>query len=127
MKLCFFVSDLHGKTDRYEKLASLILQERPAAVFMGGDLLPHAYLLHSSKDSSHLDFVNKFMARTFSKIKKELGLLYKQPEIGKTTEIESVRGLIIEEFIIFYEITPDMIIVHTVWDCKQNPDNLTIK
>lgn len=70
---------------------------------------------------------NVYSKKLYKKIKKELGLLYKQPEIGKTTEIESVRGLIIEDFIIFYEITPDMIIVHTVWDCKQNPDNLTIK
>ncbi|MCB8963589.1 MAG: type II toxin-antitoxin system RelE/ParE family toxin [Bacteroidales bacterium] len=70
---------------------------------------------------------NAYSKKLYKKIKKELGLLCKQPEIGKTTEIESVRGLIIEDFIILYEITPDTIIVHTVWDCKQNPDNLTIK
>ena len=40
---CLFVSDLHGKTDRYEKLVRAIQSERPDAVFIGGDLLPHAW------------------------------------------------------------------------------------
>ena len=39
--LCFFVSDLHGKIDRYQKLFSFIKTEKPAAVFIGGDLFPH--------------------------------------------------------------------------------------
>lgn len=37
---CFFVSDLHGKQDRYEKLFAAIDDEEPRAVFLGGDLLP---------------------------------------------------------------------------------------
>ena len=41
MPRCFFASDLHGHADRYEKLCEAIRQERPAAVFLGGDLLPH--------------------------------------------------------------------------------------
>ncbi len=43
MQNCFFVSDLHGKIDRYEKLFHLILTEIPGAVFLGGDLLPHSF------------------------------------------------------------------------------------
>ena len=38
---CFFVSDLHGRKARYEKLFEAIERERPEAVFIGGDLLPH--------------------------------------------------------------------------------------
>ena len=56
-----------------------------------------------------------------------LSLLIKQPEIGKKTEMENVRGLIVSDFILFYEITPELIIVHTVWDSRQNPDDLVIK
>jgi Icc-related predicted phosphoesterase len=37
---CLFVSDLHGRVDRYEKLLARIAEERPGAVFLGGDLLP---------------------------------------------------------------------------------------
>jgi Icc-related predicted phosphoesterase len=36
---CLFVSDLHGRPERYAKLWRAIESERPAAVFLGGDLL----------------------------------------------------------------------------------------
>ncbi|MDY0296798.1 MAG: metallophosphoesterase [Acidobacteriota bacterium] len=38
--LSFFVSDLHGCMERYEKLFSCTQDELPAALFIGGDLLP---------------------------------------------------------------------------------------
>lgn len=40
---CFFVSDLHGRGDRYRKLFAVIEEERPQAVFLGGDLLPQVW------------------------------------------------------------------------------------
>jgi plasmid stabilization system protein ParE len=67
---------------------------------------------------------SKKLYNTFS---KELVLLKKQPEIGIKTDYEGVRGLIVEEYILFYEIYPEMIVVHTVWNCRQNPDSLKIK
>ena len=59
-------------------------------------------------------------------IKKQLSLIQKQPEIGRKSEIESIRGLAVENFIIFYEIEPTQIVVHTIWDCRQNPEDLNI-
>ena len=47
--------------------------------------------------------------------------------MGIKTEIESVRGLIVEDYILFYEFNNERIIVHSLWDCKQNPDDLKIK
>ncbi|NNE45928.1 MAG: hypothetical protein HKN37_04625 [Rhodothermales bacterium] len=38
---CLFVSDLHGRVDRYEKLFDAIQRDRPSIVFLGGDLTPH--------------------------------------------------------------------------------------
>ncbi len=38
--VCFFVSDLHGHIDRYEKLISRIKEERPQAVFFGRGFIP---------------------------------------------------------------------------------------
>jgi len=35
-----FASDLHGRSGRYEKLLAAVEAERPAGVFLGGDLLP---------------------------------------------------------------------------------------
>lgn len=59
-------------------------------------------------------------------IKKHLSQIQKYPEIGIKSEIESVRGLVFENFIIFYEIESDQIIVHTIWDCRQNPESLKL-
>jgi Icc-related predicted phosphoesterase len=42
MSLCLFASDLHGRTERYEKLFRLIEGQAPALVALGGDLLPIA-------------------------------------------------------------------------------------
>lgn len=77
-------------------------------------------------------YAERNMSKTYSKqlytkFNKELSLLHTQPEIGIKTELDSVRGLIVEEFILFYEATNEMIIVHTLWDSRQNPANLRIK
>jgi uncharacterized protein len=41
---CLFVADLHGRRNRYETLLAVVEAERPAAVFLGGDLLPSGAL-----------------------------------------------------------------------------------
>ncbi len=56
MTSCFFVSDLHGKINRYQKLLALIEDEKPDAIFFGGDLLPHVMMSHSLYD----DFANDY-------------------------------------------------------------------
>lgn len=68
-----------------------------------------------------------YSKKLFKKFNKELAALLKQPEIGIKTDIDAVRGLIVDEFILFYEITLDKIVVHTVWDCRQNPNDLKVK
>jgi Icc-related predicted phosphoesterase len=73
------VSDLHGVPARYEKLFARIAAEQPAAVFIGGDLLPSPLTALSVVDSLHDDFINGFLARELKKIKQRLGNAY--PEI----------------------------------------------
>lgn len=75
MTNCFFVSDLHGKTDRYQKLFSLIESEQPAAVFFGGDLLPHAL----KKTAGYDDFARDYLFPEFEKLKLKMADFY--PEI----------------------------------------------
>jgi Icc-related predicted phosphoesterase len=53
---CIFASDLHGKIDRYKKLFTTIENEMPAAVFLGGDLLPHFMADMGKYDDFALDF-----------------------------------------------------------------------
>jgi plasmid stabilization system protein ParE len=68
-----------------------------------------------------------YSIKLYKKFKKELSILVKHPEIGIKTELEFVRGLIVEDFILFYEVTSELIIVHTVWDCRQNPEDLILR
>ncbi|MFO8236104.1 MAG: hypothetical protein R6U04_11955 [Bacteroidales bacterium] len=66
---CYFVSDLHGKKELYEKLFSRILAKPPEVVFFGGDLLAHGYLEGSVNER---DFINNFLFEQFSEIKEKL-------------------------------------------------------
>ena len=68
-----------------------------------------------------------FSAKLYQRLNKELKLLLKQPDIGLNTETELVRGLIVDNYVLFYEIENEFITIHTIWDCRQNPDDLRIK
>jgi Icc-related predicted phosphoesterase len=68
MPKCFFVSDLHGRTDRYEKLFTRIISDRPDVVLFGGDLLPHG--LHRTL---HDDFVEEFLFENILKLSGKMG------------------------------------------------------
>ncbi|MCB1150071.1 hypothetical protein KDK88_00890, partial [bacterium] len=48
MPQCFFATDLHGSAHRYAALFQRMAVEAPAAVFLGGDLAPHAF--HADAD-----------------------------------------------------------------------------
>jgi Icc-related predicted phosphoesterase len=47
---CFFASDLHGSAERYRALFAAAMEERPRAIFLGGDLLPHHWALRHRSD-----------------------------------------------------------------------------
>ena len=70
MPSCFFVSDLHGLQSRYQTLFSKILEEKPAAVFLGGDLLPG---FETFQDGN---FVRDYLAQEFKELYIKLGKKY---------------------------------------------------
>jgi plasmid stabilization system protein ParE len=77
-------------------------------------------------------YIERNKSNTYSKklnirFNKELRLLIKYPDLGINTDIKRVRGLIIEHFILFYEFNQNIIIVHYLWDSRQNPEELKIK
>jgi Icc-related predicted phosphoesterase len=76
MTHCFFVSDLHGHTDWYEKLFRLISDEKPHAVFIGGDIMPSALMLKQSITDAYTDFVEGFLTHSFLKLRESLGKSY---------------------------------------------------
>jgi plasmid stabilization system protein ParE len=68
-----------------------------------------------------------YSIKLYRSINKEVKLLLKHPDIGLRTTEDSVRGLIVGHYFIFYEVHTDNIIIHTIWDTRQDPDSLTIK
>ncbi|MBU2652031.1 MAG: metallophosphoesterase [Bacteroidetes bacterium] len=74
MNLCFFVSDLHGRTGRYLSLFAAIRKDKPDIVLLGGDLLPHGFGLKSGFS----DFYNDFLVKQFRQLREELHDEYPQ-------------------------------------------------
>jgi len=69
----FFVSDLHGHRHKYEKLFSAVADGKPAALFLGGDLLPTGGGRTTTNQS---DFITTFLTPEFLRLKEYLGQLY---------------------------------------------------
>jgi Icc-related predicted phosphoesterase len=71
---CLFATDLHGHTDRYDKLFASIVREHPTAVFLGGDLLPRSPL--AAVPSKQTDFVRDYLAPGFVSVREATGIEY---------------------------------------------------
>jgi Icc-related predicted phosphoesterase len=71
---CFFATDLHGQTARYDKLLASIIRDRPAAVFLGGDLLPRSAL--AASQCGQIDFVHDYLVPAFTRARDALGADY---------------------------------------------------
>jgi Icc-related predicted phosphoesterase len=65
---CFFVSDLHGRIDRYNKLFEAVEGEKPRSVFLGGDLLPHHW-----SQLTNGEFINDVLVAGFDALREKLG------------------------------------------------------
>ncbi len=70
---CFFVSDLHGRPGRYRKLFAAAVQERPAAIFLGGDLFPTGMASLAAAETAFDDFILDFLAPGFADLRARLG------------------------------------------------------
>jgi uncharacterized protein len=69
-----FVSDLHGKKSRYEKLFEAIRGRCPGLVLLGGDLLPHPRM------SEYCDFMQEYLAVQLRQLRDAMGEDY--PLVG---------------------------------------------
>jgi len=75
----FYVTDLHGSMERYSGLFQAIREEKPPAVFLGGDLLPSCFRALEGGGSGPDDFMQEFLGPALSEIRASLGEDY--PEI----------------------------------------------
>ncbi len=71
---CFFATDLHGRTDRYDKLLASMVKCLPDALFLGGDLLPRSAL--SAIQSGQGNFVHDYLVPAFRRTRDALGRHY---------------------------------------------------
>ncbi|NGM63597.1 type II toxin-antitoxin system RelE/ParE family toxin [Sphingobacterium sp. SGG-5] len=77
-------------------------------------------------------WINRNKSKSFSVklnrlIISDLKLLSLSPFIGRKTKIENVRVKIVRDYLIFYEILKEEILVLTVWDGRRDSKTLTIK
>ena len=70
----FLVSDLHGRREQYRKLFQKIIDELPAAVFLGGDLFPSGRI--SGSFGTDENFVSGFLAEGFLNVREVLSDRY---------------------------------------------------
>lgn len=71
IKKAFFVSDLHGKKTRYDKLFEAIYSEMPQLVLIGGDVLPSGISILSD-DSINGEFIDDYLAKKFEVLKEKM-------------------------------------------------------
>lgn len=69
---------------------------------------------------------NTYSIKLNSKINKNIKTLTRNPFLGKATEYESVRALVIVNYEVIYEITGEDIVVVMIWDCHRNPDTKSL-
>ncbi|MCC6357725.1 MAG: metallophosphoesterase [Phycisphaerales bacterium] len=74
MATWFFASDLHGDPRRYRTLFERIAAEQPAAVLLGGDLLPSTSL--GTFDPARESFVDDFLVARLTRLRATLGDRY---------------------------------------------------
>lgn len=82
---------------------------------------------------SILDFYYKrngnktYSLKLYKRIQSAIKLLLRHPEIGVQTDIKNIRNLIEGDYAIFYRVNQDSIEIISIWDCRQDPENLEIK
>jgi uncharacterized protein len=76
MSLCLFVSDLHGSTDRFDKLFSLIGSSVPDLVFLGGDILPSGGVLADRSERRGKPFIPGYLAKGFGSLRRRMRKRY---------------------------------------------------
>jgi len=79
-------------------------------------ILEYFYIRNGSKTYS---------VKLNSKIRRAVRLLSNHPFLGLQSDVENVRALVEGDYAIFYQVDIETIRITAIWDCRQNPDNLT--
>ncbi|HNY01592.1 MAG TPA: metallophosphoesterase [Bacteroidales bacterium] len=71
MNPVFFVTDLHGRKNRYAELFRQVRHDEPPALFIGGDLMPHFARMVATED-----FFAEYLIPEFRRLRDEMGSHY---------------------------------------------------
>ena len=82
------------------------------------NILEFFYIRNSSKTYSR---------KLNLKLRKAIRLLSRHPQLGIQSDIENIRALVEGDYAIFYQLTQETVRIIMIWDCRQDPDNLTIQ
>ena len=61
-----------------------------------------------------------FSRKLYGRIRTGLDRTIQNPFIGRPTDIEGIRVIRVGEYLIFYEVMADAIVVHHVWDGRRD-------
>lgn len=67
----FFVSDLHGRKTRYDKLFEMIYSDMPQLVLIGGDILPSGISILTDENING-DFLDDYLTDKFELLKSKM-------------------------------------------------------
>ncbi len=76
MAECFFVSDLHGDFERFQKLFDSIMSTPPRALFIGGDILPFGVGATTHPAMDHDSSIIGYLTREFGNLRRALSSRY---------------------------------------------------
>jgi Icc-related predicted phosphoesterase len=70
------VTDLHGSVERYNTLFQRIEEDRPDALFMGGDILPSPFTVLTRASLNYRNFIPDFLVTELNRLKQEMADAY---------------------------------------------------
>lgn len=68
-----------------------------------------------------------YSTKLYLRFNIELKKTLSNPNMGIKTKLDHVRGLIVGNYVLYYEISEKAIVVLKIWDSRQDPDKLKYK
>jgi len=65
-----------------------------------------------------------YAKKLISKFEKAGNILASFPFVGLKTDVDNIRFLIIKYYLLFYEVETGRIVIHSIWDSRQDPDQM---
>jgi|SRR5690606_18620 len=69
---------------------------------------------------------NTYSLKLFEIFKESVNSISINPEIGKATNSENIRFIIVRDYLIFYKNNLEDVIILRIWDSRQNPVSLKL-